>query len=197
MPRLRLALVVALSLVLSAGPARAGTMDQVRAAETALTRGDLQTALKLYNQLIATGQLDREELAAIHVNRGITLRRLKRPVRAIADYNRALQLRPGFATALFNRGNAYADLGKYERAIEDYDQAIKFRPNYAKAFFGRANAHAQLKQLPQAIDDYTQAITLNPGYAQAYRNRAVVHKWMGDLAKARADWIHYKALIGK
>jgi len=196
-PRLRLALFVALCFWLWVGPTLAGTMDQVRAAETALTRGDLQTALKLYNQIIATGKLAREELAAIYVNRGITRRRLKRPAKAIADYTRALQLRPGYATALFNRGNAYADLRKFERAILDYDQAIKFRPTYAKAFYGRGNAHAHLKQLPQALDDYTQAIALNPGYALAYRNRAVVHKWMGDLDKARADWRHYKALTGK
>ena len=45
--------------------------------------------------------------------------------RAIADYNKALELDPKDATAYNNRGYAYRQKGDYDKAIADYDKALE------------------------------------------------------------------------
>ena len=44
---------------------------------------------------------------------------------SIADFNKAIELKPDYATAYSNRGNTNADLGNYEAALADYDEAIE------------------------------------------------------------------------
>ena len=51
--------------------------------------------------------------------------------RAIADYDRAIQLKPDYAEAYVNRGWAYNAKGDYDRAIADFDRAIQLKPDYA------------------------------------------------------------------
>ena len=52
--------------------------------------------------------------------------------RAIADYNKFIEVNPVYAGAYHDRGRAYSKLGKYKRAIEDYDKAILLDPNIAE-----------------------------------------------------------------
>ena len=53
---------------------------------------------------------------------------------AIADYNEALKLVPGFVAALNNRGNCYIAKGEYDKAIADFTEAVKIDPNYGDAY---------------------------------------------------------------
>ena len=50
--------------------------------------------------------------------------------KAIADYDRAIQLDPQYAAAYNNRGNAYYDLKEYQKAIVDYDRAIELDSSF-------------------------------------------------------------------
>ncbi len=44
--------------------------------------------------------------------------------KALADYDKAIELDPGAALAYFNRGDEYRLLGDHERAIEDFETAV-------------------------------------------------------------------------
>ena len=70
-------------------------------------------------------------------NRGIVYDHKGEYDRAIADYDRAIELVPNDATAYNNRGVAYGKKGDYDRAIRDYDQAIRLKPDHANAFINR------------------------------------------------------------
>ncbi len=48
--------------------------------------------------------------------------------RAIADYDKAIALKPKYADFYNNRGIAYDKKGEYDRAIADYDKAIALNP---------------------------------------------------------------------
>ena len=61
--------------------------------------------------------------------------------KAIADYDKAIELNPTYASALNNRGLAYFNNGQKERAIADYDAAIKIEPD-AVRLNNRGNAYA-------------------------------------------------------
>ncbi len=107
---------------------------------------------------------------------------------AIADYDQAIGLNPGYADAYNNRGNAYNDKGEYDRAIEDYDQAIRLNPNLAYAYSNRGNAYDDKGEYDRAIADFDQAIRLNPNLSEAYSNRGHAYGRKDEQDRAIEDY---------
>ena len=60
--------------------------------------------------------------------RGIALRQLHLPAEALACYDQALALRPGFVEVLNNRGNLRLLQRRFSAALEDLDQALARQP---------------------------------------------------------------------
>ena len=59
--------------------------------------------------------------------------------RAIADYDKAIQLNLQYTGAYNNRGSAHADKGDYDRALADYSEAIKLDPQHVGAYYNLGN----------------------------------------------------------
>jgi serine/threonine protein kinase len=106
---------------------------------------------------------------------------------AIADYNKAIQLNPGYADAYNGRGVTYDDLKEYNKAISDYTQAIQLKPDYAYAYSNRGVSYKNLGQYDKAVSDYTEAIRLKPDYAEAYNNRGNAYNDLNQHEKAISD----------
>ena len=53
---------------------------------------------------------------------------------AIADYDQALQLQPGHASAYHNRVLAKLNAGQDRNPMADYDQALQFLPDFAASY---------------------------------------------------------------
>lgn len=51
--------------------------------------------------------------------------------KAIAEYDKAIDLEPRYALARFNRAYAYGETGEYDKAIADYSKAIELDPSDA------------------------------------------------------------------
>jgi len=68
------------------------------------------------------------EDAKAYVNRGAAYRKKGNYDRAIADFNKAIELDPGCAEAYHNRGVAYRRKGEHKRAIADLNKAMKLTP---------------------------------------------------------------------
>ena len=92
--------------------------------------------------------------------------RFGRHENAIADYDKAIQLKPDLADAYSNRGNAKGRLERYEDAITDFDKAIQLEPDMAEAYSNRGNAKGGLGRYEDAIIDYDKAIQLKPDLAE-------------------------------
>jgi len=101
---------------------------------------------------------------------------LKQYEKAIADYNKVIELAPNYANAYNYRGLAYYLLEQYEKAIADYNKAIELAPNYAYAYNNRGIAYYALEQYERAIEDYNKAIDLDPNFTIAYDNRGLAYK---------------------
>ena len=78
------------------------------------------------------------------------------------DFNKAIELRPKFATYYNNRGVLKNQLNKYEEALEDFNTAIKLNPQIANFYYNRGTAKLGLKKKIRARKDFDKAIELNP-----------------------------------
>jgi len=130
---------------------------------------------------------DPEGLAHAYHNRGVAHMQKGNLERAIADYNKVLELRPHYADAYYNRGVAFARKGDTERAITDYTKAIENNPRDAGAYRNRGDSYRGKGDFVRAIADYTRAIELDPNDAALYNSRGLAYAGNGDYAYALAD----------
>jgi tetratricopeptide (TPR) repeat protein len=136
---------------------------------------------------IVAGTLDTAEA---YLMRGDQYSSLKDYEHAIADYTRAIQLKPDYAEAYNNRGLAEALQSKAEltNAIADYSQAIDLRPDYAYAYNNRGVAYMAGGHPNEAMQDFNQAIKLKPNFSQAHSNRGNAYYWKGQIFLALFDF---------
>ena len=125
--------------------------------------------------------------AEAYYNRGIAKRAKGDLDGAIADYTKAIELKPDYAVAYSNRGAAKQAKGDLDGAIADFTKAIELKPDYPHAYVNRGIAKRAKGDSDGAIADCTKAIELKPDYAEAYSNRGGAKRAKGDLDGAIAD----------
>jgi tetratricopeptide (TPR) repeat protein len=108
--------------------------------------------------------------------------------KAIADFNRALEQDPQFASALTNRGEMLRLKGDLERAFADFTQALKVDPKHAPAFLNRGRVFRLKGRIDRALNDFTQAHRLDPKSADVLVNRGNAFSDAGQQDKAIADY---------
>ena len=79
--------------------------------------------------ILTKGHDRKQNLALAYMNRGIGYYDKGDYDRAIADYDKAIELNPKLAPAYNDRGNVYSAKGDYDRAIADFDKAIELTQN--------------------------------------------------------------------
>jgi tetratricopeptide (TPR) repeat protein len=129
-----------------------------------------------------------ELLAHLYRKRGFAYYRVREYQRAFADFDRALELFPGYARAYASRGSVYRYLGVYQRAIDDTSRAIELKPDYAWAYTIRGHVYSLCQAYTQAVEDLNRAIEISPDYAYAYFLRGCVYLWLEESERARADF---------
>jgi tetratricopeptide (TPR) repeat protein len=113
--------------------------------------------------------------AAAFVRQGFQLAGQQRLDEAVASFERAVAVEPGFAEAWIGRGIVLFYLGRLEEAVASYDRVLALRPD-AEAFNNRALALYTLDRFDEAVASYDQALALKPD-AQAFNIRGMaLHK---------------------
>lgn len=103
-------------------------------------------------------------------------------IEAIANYDRAIQLKPDYTEAYYNRGGSNIALEEYGDAIEDFNQAIELNPENANAYAERGYSRYMISEEAAAMEDCNTAIRLKPDLAEAYHVRGDVHFDLDDHA---------------
>ena len=132
--------------------------------------GDYNTALTAFNIIF---NQDSKYLEAHHI-RGYAGKYFENYEETIKEFDRAIELEPGYAGAYYNRGCIYRE-GDKRRAIRDFSKAIKLKSDYAEAYNNRGSLYADIGNYRQAIRDFSKAIKLRPDYAMAYVNRGITY----------------------
>tara|TARA_R110000803_G_scaffold92775_2_gene160288 strand:- start:41 stop:1012 length:972 start_codon:yes stop_codon:yes gene_type:complete len=76
---------------------------------------------------------------------------------AIADYTKAIEINPNYASAYYGRGNSKDDLEDYYGAIADFTKAIEINPNYVDAYVNRSISKYYLGDKNGACQDARKA----------------------------------------
>jgi tetratricopeptide (TPR) repeat protein len=108
-----------------------------------------------------------------HNNLGLALEKLPgRFQDAIAQYEAALRLKPGYAEVHYNLGHAWSQLpGRLQDAAAQYEEALRIKPTYAEAHYNLGVVWSQLPgRLNDAITQYEAALRLKPDFAEAHNN---------------------------
>ncbi len=119
-------------------------------------------AIAACDRAIASGKLNKGQLAWSYHNRAVEYEIKKLHDVAMADYNRALQVDPDRPSSLVGRGNAYNNKGDYERALKDYNNAIRLDGKSPNAYQNRGLAYFRMKDYTHARADYEMSLKLPP-----------------------------------
>ena len=86
--------------------------------------------------------------------------------KALADYNKCIELEPNHVNALANRGAAFGMKQEWEKALNDLNKAIELEPLHSNALSNRAFVWFQMQEY-EALDTwYLQHFTLTQPHSR-------------------------------
>lgn len=99
------------------------------------------------------------------VDRGSCLTNKRMDAEGVADFTKALDMKPDLESALYNRARALARLNKHEEAITDLTKAIQITqpsPIMASYYKNRGMSYLALEKRAEAKADFKKAKEINP-----------------------------------
>jgi tetratricopeptide (TPR) repeat protein len=118
-----------------------------------------------------------------YLRRGeIYLIQLKQYAKAIADFDKAIELDPMDADALNKRGHTYALLGQHEKAIADETRALQLKPDDPNALQGLRYSQQEFAKSRATQDTRTNSSIANNGPPQ----QSNLQKWF-NLTQTQAN----------
>ncbi|HWW02647.1 MAG TPA: tetratricopeptide repeat protein [Candidatus Acidoferrum sp.] len=107
-----------------------------------------------------------------------------KPLDAMTNYLKSLEINPLYDDALNNMGYALAGLRRFPEAISYYERALRIRPNHAEVHNNLGNALSEMGRLNEAIEQYSLVLKQNPEHADAHNNLGIALAMQGKLNEA-------------
>lgn len=86
--------------------------------------------------------------------------------KAIYHFQKAIELKPGYADAYHNLANTYGQIGEIELAMENYKKAIEFNPKLWQSYQNLAAIYFELNDKDKAKEFLQKALEINPSNQQ-------------------------------
>ncbi|MCZ6691815.1 MAG: tetratricopeptide repeat protein [Planctomycetota bacterium] len=122
--------------------------------ETAKLRARLEVA----ERLIASTVDD-------HITRGNGYFRIEEYKKALAAYEKAIEIDPNYAQARNNRGVVLIELNRPKEALKAFDKAIELDPKYARAHYSKGCLLSLFERGEDALESLSTAIDVDAKYA--------------------------------
>lgn len=144
--------------------------------------------LKECNDAIIYGRLNRRDLAATYINRGIINVHIGDVGQAEKDYLTALDMSDRTPETFLNLGNLQYLMSNFHRAIADYDHAESLGVSQQHILFlNRGMALARLGSLDEAEAQYLKALEVRPDWLQAIRQLDALREKRREMAEEAAS----------
>jgi tetratricopeptide (TPR) repeat protein len=125
--------------------------------------------------------------AMFYVERGNVWEDMGKLDEAIADCDRAIELKPTLYWAYSSRGSSYVKVKNYQDALSDYTTAIDLAPKEATLYASRAKVRFLLEEYDLAIDDLDEAVRIEPDRAIVLFYRAACNAQLRNWGEMLAD----------
>lgn len=185
---------VVLGLVLVTNGVMAAGTDDLNRADALLNRGEARRALQLYDQAIASGDLNRAGVIVAYLKRANAYLALGELDNAQASFTRVVELDPRNPLGYHFRGQLYLQRKQYDKAINDFTRVILLDPDKAEGWYNRAMAQLAKGDLGSPLEDLRRAIEAQPNDPVAYYYRGNLYFYQGNYAAAAADFRRHAEL---
>jgi tetratricopeptide (TPR) repeat protein len=165
----------------AAGPC--GVQDRFLAAVQAEERGEKQSAIALYEEML---EID-PGYAAAYINLGTIHFHMRQYGRAEELYRRASEIDSGYVLAFFDLGNVLDELERPEESIAAYRRAVALAPRYADAHYNLALAFERQGEHRSALRHWQAYIKLDNRGPWADHARGEIRKLL-SMEKLAIAW---------
>ena len=140
-----------------------------------------QTAAECFE---IAGQLDHKQFKWVYCL-GLTHRSQGRTEEALHDFQRVMEMSPGFLPARIGAGQACLDLDRHEEAKALFEAVLKAQPDNPPALAGMGKVAYAAKEWKMAIAAFERALTLQPEATALHYSLGLAYRGAGDLERAR------------
>ena len=144
--------------------------------------------IRFLDEILRERRLSTAVRANTYRERGRQHRLARNYEQALADFNRAIDLKPQYADALAGRGETYRFMDRYEEALADFNRAIDLDPEDPWVIVSRGETYRSMDRYEEALADFNRAIDLDPEWAWAIASRGQTYRSMGQYEEALADF---------
>ena len=103
--------------------------------------------------------------------------------KAIACFEKMIEIEPESYRAFYNLGITYFNLGKMEKALESYNKALKIKTDYKFCYYNIGYLYENTGELERAMKFYEKALNIDPGFIYALNARESVRKQIDDFKR--------------
>lgn len=169
------------------------TMEKMKSTKTTQTTN----LTKKYVDLINAGKYEDalegiNKLFADHPNneilfyyRGLIHYKLEKHEMALADYQKAIELKADFILPLTGSGKIYAKQNSFEKAVEYYEKAYEMGLTDVESLYNFGVSLFNLSQSQKAVEVFEKLIKIDPKYADGYYQMGLTYLGLGDNPKAK------------
>ncbi|MCD9189338.1 MAG: tetratricopeptide repeat protein [Pyrinomonadaceae bacterium] len=169
------------------------TFDEATAKANAK---DFEKALPIYRKLAGISQNEPKEFRAkIHFNIGVCLYQSKNPLKAVAEYERAVLLNPHYERAFYALGMAHFELKNFSEAEKAFVKSLEINRKNGETWFDLAFVYLKQENFDAAEIAFQNAIKFDSiAAADAHNNLGVISALRHDFETAEKQ---FKLAVGK
>jgi tetratricopeptide (TPR) repeat protein len=160
-----------------------------------LLEGNYEEYLKLSQEQKVEKVLEIQELLAekhqtednrisLLLELGNLLHSAKEYEAAIASYDKAASIQPGYYQAWSMLGITLGNLERYEEALAAFNKGLKIKPDDDQVFYNQGIVLENLGRYEEAIISYDKAVEIKPDKHQAWHNRGNALLNLGQYEEA-------------
>jgi arylsulfatase A-like enzyme/Tfp pilus assembly protein PilF len=123
----------------------------------------------------------------VHYLLGLNYYRLREFPKAVAEFQRVLQLSPDYELAAFQLGLAYGRTGEFDQAIQMLKRTLELDGTNFSAAYNLGAAYLKKEMIPEAIASFRQSTEIYPDYAAGHRAVGELLLYQGQTDNALAE----------